>query len=69
MEVVEDYHNGFLLPVGDTASMARAGIALLKDPKRLLLFKQAAAEMAARKFGADKIVAEYEAYYQEVLNG
>ena len=69
VEVVEDYRNGFLLPVGDTASMARAGLALLKDSNRLLDFKRAAAEMAAAKFGADKIVSEYEAYYEEVLNG
>jgi N-acetyl-alpha-D-glucosaminyl L-malate synthase BshA len=68
-EVVEDYRNGFLLPVGDTASMARAGVALLKDTNRLLEFKRAAAEMAATKFGADKIVSEYEAYYDEILHG
>ncbi len=67
-EVVEDYRNGFLLPVGDTASMARAALALLKDFKRLQDFKTAAAEMAAAKFGAERIVAQYEAYYQEVLD-
>jgi N-acetyl-alpha-D-glucosaminyl L-malate synthase BshA len=67
-EVVEDYRNGFLLPVGDTASMARAALSILKDPKRLVDFKRAAAEMAAAKFGAERIVPQYEAYYQEVID-
>jgi len=69
VEVVDDFKNGFLLPVGDTASMARAALALLKDQSRLAEFKQAAAELAYSKFNAEKIVSEYEAYYQEVLNG
>jgi N-acetyl-alpha-D-glucosaminyl L-malate synthase BshA len=68
-EVVDDYKNGFLLPVGDTASMARAAIALLKDASRLNDFKRAASERAMEKFNADKIVSEYETYYEEVLNG
>jgi N-acetyl-alpha-D-glucosaminyl L-malate synthase BshA len=68
-EVVDDFKNGFLLPVGDTSSMARAAIALLKDDKRLLEFKRAASESAFERFNSDKIVAEYETYYEEVLNG
>ncbi len=69
VEVVEDYRNGFLLPVGDTISMSRAAIALLKDRERLAEFKKAAAETVARKFSADKIVTQYESYYDEVLRG
>ena len=69
VEVVDDYKNGFLLPVGDTSAMARAALSLLRDKTRLLEFRQAAAEMALQKFNADKIVSEYEAYYDEVLNG
>jgi glycosyltransferase involved in cell wall biosynthesis len=49
--------------------MARAGINLLTDSTRLKQFKQAAAELALQKFSADKIVAEYEHYYEEILNG
>jgi glycosyltransferase involved in cell wall biosynthesis len=67
-EVVSDYKNGFLLPVGDTSSMARAAISLLKDKPRLADFKRAASEMAQR-FNADKIVTEYENYYEEILRG
>jgi N-acetyl-alpha-D-glucosaminyl L-malate synthase BshA len=69
VEVVDDYKNGFLLPVGDTSAMARAALSLLKDKARLLSFRQAAAEIALQKFNAEKIVSEYEAHYDEILNG
>ena len=69
VEVVDDFHNGFLLPVGDTASMARAATSLLKDKNRLREFKVHAAEDSKKKFKAEKIVGEYEAYYEEVLRG
>ena len=68
-EVVEDFRNGFLLPVGDTSSMARAAVALLKDTKRHEEFCISAAESAMRRFNSEKIVTEYETYYREVLEG
>lgn len=68
VEVVDDFTNGFLLPVGDTTSMARAAISLLKNKERLKQFKKAATELALKKFSAEKIVSEYEGYYEEVLN-
>lgn len=68
-EVVDDFTNGFLLPVGDTTSMARAAISLLKNKERLNQFKRAAVDLAREKFAAEKIVTEYERYYEEVLNG
>lgn len=67
-EVVDDFQNGFLLPVGDTGSMARAAVSLLKDADRLQQFKSHAAESALKKFSAEKIVSEYEQYYHEVLD-
>ena len=68
-EVVVDYKNGFLLPVGDTASMARAAVSLLKDKPRLGEFKLAAAELATARFSADRVITEYENYYEEILRG
>lgn len=65
-EVVDDYRNGFLMPVGDTASMSRAAVSLLKDKNRLAEFRAAASRLAAEKFNSDKIISEYEAYYEEV---
>jgi N-acetyl-alpha-D-glucosaminyl L-malate synthase BshA len=69
VEVVDDYKNGYLLPIGDTASMARAAIALLKEPKRMAEFRKAAVDISRERFTADKIVAQYETFYEEVLNG
>jgi len=69
VEVVDDFKNGFLLPIGDTSSMARASVSLLKDKKRHEQFKLDAARSAIEKFSADKIISEYERYYEEVLNG
>ena len=69
VEVVEDFRNGFLLPIGDTSAMARAAVSLLRDKNRLAEFKQQASKSALERFGAEKIVAEYEQYYQEVING
>ena len=69
MEVIDSGVNGYLFPVGDTVSMARSGIDLLKDKHRWLRFKTAASERVRQKFSAEKIVDEYERYYMEVLNG
>lgn len=68
IEVVDDMKNGFLLPVGDTGSMARAAVSLLRNRERLAEFKSAAAETVLRRFAAEKIVSEYEAYYEEVIS-
>ena len=68
VEVVDDFRNGFLLPVGDTSSMSRAALSLLSDPNRLAQFKKHAAEDALRKFDSDKIISQYENYYEEILN-
>jgi len=67
-EVIDDFQDGFLLPVGDTYSMSRAAISLLKDKNRLNLFKKTAAKNAFEKFNSNKIVSEYEKYYEDVLN-
>ncbi len=68
VEVIDDYRDGFLLPVGDTTSMARAAIALLKDKERLADFKKNAAALSFKKFSSDKIIPEYEQFYEEVLH-
>ncbi len=69
VEVIDDYKNGFLLPVGDTTSMARAAISLLKDPLRLADFKKDAARISYDRFNSQKIISDYESYYEDVLNG
>jgi len=69
VELVEHNVNGFLFPVGDTKSMAKAGVDLLSDKERLEIFKKNAARTSFDRFNAGKIVTEYEKYYEEILNG
>jgi N-acetyl-alpha-D-glucosaminyl L-malate synthase BshA len=67
-ELINHEVDGFLFPIGDTESMAQASIGLLIDKKRLEKFKKKAAANAFSRFNSNKIVSEYENYYQEILN-
>lgn len=67
VEVIENEKDGFLLPVGDTTSMSQKALELLGDSNKLKEFKNNAAKLVSKKFAADKIVSEYEKYYEEVL--
>jgi len=69
VEVIDDNVNGFLRPVGATTIMAETAIELLSDKTRLAKFKENAAKIAFDKFNADKIVEQYEHYYEKILNG
>ena len=60
---------GFLLPVGDTTSMAREALGLLRDKERLAQFKYQAGKLSHERFAQEKVVSHYEAYYKQVLNG
>jgi N-acetyl-alpha-D-glucosaminyl L-malate synthase BshA len=66
-EVVTHGVTGFLYPVGDVESMARAGIALLSDPVRWQTMSDAAAADARRRFSESAVVAQYEALYERTL--
>jgi L-malate glycosyltransferase len=68
-EVVQEGVNGFLLPVGDVAAMTERALQLLSDQKLHAEFSAAAKREAAAHFGADKIVTQYEAYYEKILIG
>ena len=64
VEVVDHGVDGFLFPVGDTWSMANAGISLLTGEYNLDEFRQRASEKARNQFDADKIVDQYEEIYR-----
>jgi len=66
-EVIDDGQDGYLLPVGDTGAMAQMAFELLNDKNELLKFKNNAANLAYKKFAAEKIVSQYENYYEEIL--
>lgn len=67
-EVIDHNVNGFLHPIGDTNSMIKSALAILQDPSQLCRFKEAAHKAAYERFNADKIITEYENYYNEILN-
>jgi N-acetyl-alpha-D-glucosaminyl L-malate synthase BshA len=66
-EVVIDGETGFLRSVGDVDGMAKAGIALLKDPVRWAQMSTAAAADARRRFSENAVVAQYEALYERTI--
>ncbi|HVQ31837.1 MAG TPA: N-acetyl-alpha-D-glucosaminyl L-malate synthase BshA [Vicinamibacteria bacterium] len=67
-EVVKHAETGFLLPVGDVDGMAARTIELLKDEEHRREMGQAGRRRAEALFGADRIVTQYERYYEDVLN-
>jgi N-acetyl-alpha-D-glucosaminyl L-malate synthase BshA len=67
-EVVKHAETGFLLPVGDVEGMAARTLEILKDEEHRRCLGQAGRRRAAALFSADRIVSEYEQYYERVLN-
>ncbi len=66
-EVVADGETGYLLPIGDITQMADRALSLLTDPERLERFGTEARRRAERLFPADRIIQQYEKYYEEIL--
>lgn len=66
-EVVKHAETGFLLPVGDIEGMAARTIEILKDDEHRRALGQAARCRAASLFSTDRIVSQYERYYERVL--
>lgn len=67
-EVVVSGETGFLLPVGEIASMAQKALELLTNDTVYEEFKKRARERAVKCFDSQLIIPRYEAFYQEVLN-
>ena len=63
-EVVHHAETGFLLPVGDVEGMAARTIEILKDDERRREMGQAGRRRAESLFGAERVVAQYEAVYE-----
>ena len=68
-ELIEDGVNGRLLPVGDVEGMAAGAIALLRDAAVLEAMATAARKDAQQRFCTTKIIPQYEAFYEKVLQG
>ena len=66
-EVVEDGVSGILCEPEDVDGMARGAIALLTDTALHQRHAQASVERVRRQFCSGRVVPQYEAYYQEVI--
>jgi N-acetyl-alpha-D-glucosaminyl L-malate synthase BshA len=66
-EVVPHGEAGYLLDVGDVDGMAAAALELLGDKARWWQASRAARAVAVERFSAERVVPEYERYYQQVL--
>jgi N-acetyl-alpha-D-glucosaminyl L-malate synthase BshA len=59
--------NGLLFAVGDVDGMSAAAIDLLSDPDRLARMADAARRTAQDHFCASRIIPQYEAFYQRIV--
>ena len=66
-EVISHGETGFLFPIGEIRKMAENAVNLLRDPERHELFRNKARSRASQYFNADRIIPQYEAYYEEIL--
>lgn len=67
-EIVEDKVTGKLVPVGDVEGLAEAVSALLTDASERRLMGERARLRARERFSLERMVAETEALYKEVLD-
>jgi L-malate glycosyltransferase len=66
-EVIDHGRSGFLADVGDVETMARCAIDVLSDETRLREMGKIARWEAQSRFCTSKIIAEYEKFYERVL--
>jgi len=66
-EVISHGETGFLFPIGEVRKMAESALDLLKDPERHELFRKESRKRASQYFNSDRIIPQYEAYYEEIL--
>jgi N-acetyl-alpha-D-glucosaminyl L-malate synthase BshA len=67
-ELVAEGETGYLRPVGDVEGMAARCLELLKDDPRRKAMGEAGRRRAETLFNADRIVTQYERYYEKVLS-
>jgi N-acetyl-alpha-D-glucosaminyl L-malate synthase BshA len=66
-ELIHDGKNGLLFEIGDVEGMAAAAISLLRDEPRFHAMIHAARKTAQDRFCASRIIPQYEAYYERVV--
>jgi N-acetyl-alpha-D-glucosaminyl L-malate synthase BshA len=68
-EVVRHGETGYLCEPGDVGGMARAGISVLGDEAAWATMSARAAADARERFSLNAVVAQYESFYERVLQG
>jgi glycosyltransferase involved in cell wall biosynthesis len=66
-DLVEDGVTGCLVPPDDAGALAEALVALLRDPECRRVLGKAARERVIHAFAADRLVADVDALYRELL--
>ena len=67
-EVVNDGETGYLSDIGDTKKMASDAVKLLSDEELRRAFGTRGREIAVERYGTEKIIPQYIAFYESVLN-
>ena len=67
-EIIDDGGNGFLVPVGDAQALADAIEKILKNKALADAMSQRAKDTTG-KFTVERMVAEHELLFEEVVNG
>ena len=67
-EVVSEGETGYLSDIGDTTKMCHDVLRLLSDEERRRAFGEKGREIAIQRYGSDKIIPQYIAFYESVLN-
>lgn len=66
-EVICHEKNGYIVELGDTDQAAHHAISLLLDDEKLQLFRKRAIQSVQDRFHSEKIVEQYEALYEKVV--
>ncbi|MFD2672928.1 N-acetyl-alpha-D-glucosaminyl L-malate synthase BshA [Marinicrinis sediminis] len=66
-ELITHGETGYLAPIGDTSTMTRYAIDLLKDERKYADFREACLQRARQVFCNDLVAGEYEDIYYRVL--
>jgi len=67
-EVVSDGETGYLSEIGDVEKMAADTIKLLRDDDMRRSFGKRGRELAVERYSTEKIIPQYIAFYESVLN-
>jgi L-malate glycosyltransferase len=68
-EVIDDGETGFMAPVGDVEAMAEGAVHILRDADTWRRFSAAARQSAVERYGVDRVIPQYEQYYERIVNG